>query len=96
MPVDTAAKRYSLLGLALDSLRLRDIPDGAVQSRADRQHLLPLYRGIPLDEPAVLRYPHPLIRGEEIPSGEIEPPGTPGQLDFSLPANSGHLHTIGL
>ena len=44
MPVDTANKRYSLLGLGLDSLRLRPIPDGAF-TFGDREHLLPLYRG---------------------------------------------------
>ena len=50
MAVDTANKRYSMLGLGLDFMRLRPVPDGSVDT-ADRLHFLPLYSGIAASAP---------------------------------------------
>lgn len=52
MAVDTAAKRYSLVGLAAPVPSLLPIPDGTVEA-ADRAHLLWLYSGIALGTPTV-------------------------------------------
>ena len=50
MAVDTAGKRFSVLGLA--GIQTLPIPDGTVAA-VDRLHLLMLYSGIAADAPAV-------------------------------------------
>lgn len=45
MAVGIRDKRFSMLGLGLDSLRVRPNPDGSLALAADRLHFLPLYRG---------------------------------------------------
>jgi hypothetical protein len=45
MALDSADKRFSMIGVGLDFLRVRPTPDGTVDT-TDRLHFLPLYRGI--------------------------------------------------
>lgn len=45
MAIDTRNKRFSLLGLGLDALRVRPNPDGSFATNGDRGQLLPLWRG---------------------------------------------------
>lgn len=47
MAIDTAAKRYSMIGFGSPTPRLLPIPDGAL-SAADRAMLLYLYQGLSL------------------------------------------------
>lgn len=53
MAVNTRDRRFSMLGLGLDALRVRPNPDGTI-STTDRLHLLPLYRGIAAAGPSVI------------------------------------------
>ena len=60
MAVDTASKRFSVLGLS--GIQTLPIPDGTVAA-ADRLHLLMLYSGIAADVPGVDVFsPGPRIR----------------------------------
>lgn len=43
--LDTAAKRYSMLGLDIPFPKLFPIPDGTI-SQPDRQHFIGKYQGI--------------------------------------------------
>jgi len=47
---DTANKRYSGIGLGLDWMRVRPVPDGSIDT-PDRLHFLPLYSGVAASVP---------------------------------------------
>ena len=50
--MDTASKRYSILGIDLPFPRLFPIPDGTI-SATDRQWFIGKYSGIPFETPVV-------------------------------------------
>ena len=54
MAVDTADKRYSMMGLAAPGRLVMPEPDGDISSLVDRQHLLGLYRGIEVETAEVI------------------------------------------
>jgi len=55
MAVDTASKRYSIVGLGIPWRGLMPEPDGTIGT-ADRAHFLTLYAGIALDLPSAVIY----------------------------------------
>jgi hypothetical protein len=78
MAVDTAAKRYSLIGLASPAPRLLPIPDGAIEATG-RAMLLFLYAGITLATPAVVVPRAGTITGPDA-AGAISGPDAAGAI----------------
>lgn len=46
MPIDSANKRYSLIGLLSPTRRMLPVPDGGFAAQGDRQELEYLYAGV--------------------------------------------------
>lgn len=87
MAIDTAAKRFSCIGLGGMPWHLNPIPDGSLATGADRAHMAYLYAGITLSVPIVGDIVEIVLRGRhDVPvlRGRHDVPVLRGRADTSI------------